>query len=128
MSTWKKLEVVRTEHPDPPAVLFRLSGILTNSPEGYALLDSVQECARHRVRNVVLNLSDLDRITSAGVGIIAASYTSMVNAGGRLALTSIPKPVEMVLNVVRFLTVVEHFETEDAALRHLAAPDPNKPV
>lgn len=119
MTNWNKLEVERIEHRDPDAVIYRLSGVLTSSHECYEFLEDVQNSVRHAKKNVILVLKDVERITSAGVGILAACFTSTSNAEGKLVLADIPKPVELVLNVVRLLTVVEHHATEEEALSRL---------
>ena len=117
MSNWPQFTVELAEHKAPEAIIYRLSGVLTNSRESYEFLENLQHRMRAKPGLAVLNLERLERITSAGVGIIAACYTSSMNAHGRLVLVSIPKQVETVLNVVCLLKVIEHHRTEEEALR-----------
>lgn len=60
-------------------------------------------------------------MTSAGVGILAAAYTSSVNAGVRLVLAAIPRQARAVLEVLNMLAVIEHDESEEAAIARLTA-------
>ena len=119
MSGWKGLGVQRHLYEAEPVAVWRLSGLLTNSKESYALLEELRALLRAEPRSVILNLKELDHITSAGVGIVAAAYTSAVNADRRLVLAALPPQVETVLNLVKLLSVIPHFATEDEALAHL---------
>ncbi len=119
MTKWDKFVVTWKEGDPPSAWICRFEGTLTNCPEAYAFLDELRDRMHARPGPVIADLGGVDRITSGGVGILAASHTSATNAGGRLILTSLHPRVEMVLNVVRILTVLEHQPTEADALRAL---------
>ena len=88
--------------------------------EGYAFLDDLRAQLRERPGAVIINLSRVEHVTSAGVGVLAAAYTSAVNAGARLILAAIPKQAEAVLGILRLLSVIEHDATEDGALDRIA--------
>ncbi len=107
------------ERHDPEVIVWRLSGTLSSTKESYALLDDLRARLKGRSRPVVLDLAKLEFISSAGVGIIAAAYTSAVHAGVRLALAAVPKQAEMVLKVVNLTAVVACYATEDEAVAAL---------
>lgn len=104
------------ERHEPDLLVWRLSGTLSNTRESYALLDDLRARLKGKARPVVLDLAKVEFITSAGVGIIAAAYTSAVHAGVRLALAAVPRQAEMVLRVVNLLAVVPSFATEEEAV------------
>jgi len=120
MRGYSKFKVVRDEEQAPGVLVYRLSGLLTSSHETYEFLEDLRRRLREEAPRAVLNLEGLERITSGGVGIIAACYTSAVNAGGRLVLAAVPKPVETILNIVHLLNVIESFPTEREALQATA--------
>jgi anti-anti-sigma factor len=53
-----------------------------------------------------LNLQRVERMTSPGVGVIAACFTSAQNAGKRLALSAVPKVHQRVLEVAGLASVI----------------------
>jgi anti-anti-sigma factor len=121
MGHWKNLEIERHDRAEPRATVWRFTGALTGGKEGYAFLDELRAQIRERPGGVVINLSRVEHITSAGVGVLAAAYTSAVNAGARMMLASVPKQVEAVLSIVNLLSVIEHDPTEEGALSRLSA-------
>jgi anti-anti-sigma factor len=121
MRDYGRFKLERDDAKAPGVLVYRLKGLLTNAPETYAFLEELRERLREESPRAVLNLAGVERITSGGVGIIAACFTSAVNAGGRLVLAAVPKSVETVLNIVCLLNVVEGHATEDAAIAAVSA-------
>ena len=117
MSLWKKLEVERVEHTSPQAVIFRIAGTLTDTKEAFSLLDEIREEVRKMTPLIVLNLAQIERMTSAGVGIIAAAYTSTQRDGGKLVLAQATERSEQLLALVGLWAQIAHVDTEEAALR-----------
>ena len=119
MRSYHKFTAECDDRKAPGILVCRLKGVLTSGAETYEFLDEVRRRLREETARAVLNLDGVERITSAGVGIIAACYTSAANAGGKLVLAAVPKPVETVLNIVALLRVVESHATEDEAIAAL---------
>jgi len=91
-----KLTVTITEH-ESGASIFSLSGNLHGSPE----------------------VSDVARIDSRGIGILAAVAMSAQNAAGGLVLASLPERIEQILGVTNFLEFIESAESIPTALAKL---------
>lgn len=119
MGGWKDFEAQVHVYEPEPVIVWRLSGVLTNSGESYAFLEDLRTRLRREPCSAILNLEKLDHITSAGVGIIAAAFTSACRAESRLVLCALPKQVEIVLNLVKLSSVVTSFRTEEEALAGL---------
>ncbi len=118
MSKWDKLVVSRAEAAGRTVAVYRFSGNLTSGTESYAFLDTIYaETRKKNPIKVVINLEEVEHVTSAGVGILAACYTSIKNAGGTLCLTGMNNRVRVILNVVRFLDIVPSAPNEDEAIR-----------
>ncbi len=83
MGHWDKLTVERIETGDASVIVYRMSGLLSNTTESYTFLDEFCHCVRKGETKAVLNIEKIEHVTSAGVGILAACYTSVTNAGGR---------------------------------------------
>jgi stage II sporulation protein AA (anti-sigma F factor antagonist) len=121
MAGWNDFAVHMHPYEDEPVIAFRMSGALTNSKESYEFLDELRALLRREPRSVILNLGKVEHITSAGVGIVAAAFTSAVNAQSKLVICDLPKQVETVLNLVNLTSVVPHYGTEEQALAGLRA-------
>lgn len=121
MGHWDKLTVDRIERSEAGVTIYRLRGLLSNTPESYAFLDEFCQRVRKGEKKVVLNIAGVDHVTSAGVGILAACYTSLTNAGGRMALASVPSRAHVILNVLKMLELLGDHPSEDAAVAAIAS-------
>jgi len=87
-----------------------------NDGESEQLRSRLEKLVGTGVRKLLLNLTDLIQIDSSGVSIIAETYVSLKQQGGRLRLLGPRGRVLQVLTVLRLLDVVESFEDEAQAL------------
>src|SRR6187402_1866127 len=67
--------------------------------------------------NVILDLTDVTRMDSAGIGMLVGKYMTVKNRGGMLRLLHLTDRTSRLLHVTRLETVFEMFESEDAAVR-----------
>jgi anti-anti-sigma factor len=126
MARWKSLDIERIAETENKTVLYRLAGRLSGTKECYELLEMVRDDVHVGHFRVILNLADVNRVSSPGIGILAASYTSITNAGGTLMVVAVPKAVRQLLEMVRLWNLLVEFETEAEALvaARTAAADP----
>jgi len=117
MPIWKPLKTERVEDAAGEAVIFRLEGALTDSPESYALLDAVRAELEAGRKTVVLNFAKVDAVTSSGIGVVAAAHSSATTKGGRVAVTSMTKRVKALFHLVHLHTLIPEFDTEAGAFR-----------
>jgi len=113
---WHELEVNRDVDAKSGARIFRLKGALAGSEDSFAFLESVRQTLREKPAGIVINLADVDMVTSTGVGILASCYTSAVNAGNCVALAQLQGKPRSVLKVVNLLAVIPEYESEQAAV------------
>ncbi len=112
MSVWHKLEWEHLKPENPDVMLFRVSGALIGSKECYEFLEDVRRDVKQHVKHVVVNLAGVERINSAGVGILCACHTSITNQGGRLYLVEVGERSQMLLKVVGLWDQITHFPAE----------------
>jgi anti-anti-sigma factor len=110
------LNVDKVPSPDGKTLVYRMKGALGETHFAYDLVEEMRQAYQAGTERVVLNLSKLDYITSSGVGIIAAGFTSARRAEKKFFLVGIPKKVRHVLDITGILDVVKHFDTEEQAL------------
>jgi anti-anti-sigma factor len=117
----RSLEVRREPQRDPNVVVYRLSGKMTGTQECYEFLDDVREAVHSGRKAVVFHLEGIERISSPGIGILAACYTSVTRAGGRMCIVSVPEPVASLLKIVCLWDMLPRYANEQEALAVLAA-------
>ena len=121
MSHWKEFRVERHDRSGPDVTTWRLAGTLTNTKESYEFLDALRDAVRDRPCAQLLNLEKVEHVTSAGVGIIAAAYTSATNAKAPFGLACLSPQVRTVLSLVNLLSLLTHEATEDLAIARLTS-------
>ena len=109
------LQVEHISRQDGKALVYRLRGVLGESSYSYEFLEELRRQVREGPSLIVLNLEGLDYITSSGVGVVAAAYTSAIRAKKGFALVGVKPPVQRVLDICGVFSNVDHFETEDEA-------------
>jgi anti-sigma B factor antagonist len=86
-----------------------------------ALVRRMKELAAEQRGKVLLNLKDVSVIDSRGVGEVVASFSSLKRSGGSLKLACPTKFVREVLQITRIGTIIDVYDTEEAALKAFAA-------
>jgi anti-sigma B factor antagonist len=66
---------------------------------------------------LLLDLSHLSRLDSAGLGEIVATFTATQRAGGSLKLLSLPREIGDLIRSTKLIDVFEVFDEETAAVR-----------
>ena len=112
MSVWEKLEWETIVPENPGVILLRLSGALSSSRESYALLDEVRDNLRANYKKIVFNLENVERLTSAGVGILCACFTSIANSKGKMYLVGVSDRNRTLLDIVGLWDQLLHFSSE----------------
>jgi anti-anti-sigma factor len=114
----QKLEVHRVDDALDGMTLYRLNGFFTDCKDSYNLLKEVRAASEARTVRLVMNLSGVSHLTSGGVGILAACYTSVTGSGGTMCLVGVSDRARVVLETVGLAKVLECFDSEAA----LASP------
>lgn len=70
-------------------------------------------------RRIALDLSYVDRVDSAGIGILITVVFSASRAGGGLVVANLSEHVENALGIAMLLDHVDHAATLDDAVRKL---------
>ena len=112
---------VRSETHGDQVRIFTLSGNFVGSKDAYAFQDEVRQVASSGIRGIVIDFATVQRIDSAGVGIVVAMMWSASQAGGRLILAALPERIREVLSIAMLLDHVDHTDTVQEALAKLDA-------
>lgn len=114
------MEVIRKEI-QPGTIALQISGEVRTSNDRQRLTQSVEEEIQNGVRRVILDLSGLQIIDSAGVGSIVLCYSHVRKAGGTLRLAGAKGMVETVLKLTQIHRAIDLYPTIDEAAKNFPA-------
>ena len=99
-----------------------VTGDITLNREGNVLLkDKLQSLLHQGYKNLLLDLSGVSYVDSAGLGEMIHAYVSTKNRGGSLRLLHLTKRIRDLLVVTKLLTVFDAYESEADALASFGA-------
>ena len=112
------MQIEQREQDD--IVIADLQGRLVAGDPQEALRDLIEELLAAGHRRIILNLSQLARIDSSGIGELVAGVRLAKSVGGRIVLLQLVDSVRRILNISQVLPVLETFDHEQDALDALA--------
>ena len=105
-----------------------LAGRLTAGPAIACLREQVDDLLRRNLTNIVLNLERVDLVDCAGIGQMIHCLCKARQQGGGLKLGYVHQPLQELLVLFRLESVLETFESEQAAIASLAASHTSAPA
>jgi len=99
--------------------VFEISGNLRGTPDSYAFLEDVRTRITEGAEKIIVDLGSVERLDSAGVGILASIVSSANNAGAALRFSSLSDRTERPIRMVGLAQVMEIAPTLDEALRQI---------
>ena len=90
-------------------VSFSLSGQL-DSETTPALDTQIQKALLDGTGIIILDMADLKMITSAGVGVVMKTQTSLAKRGGDLMMLNMQPQIKKVFEIVRLLPTLQVFD------------------
>jgi anti-sigma B factor antagonist len=93
--------------------------------KGKLLMGETDEALRKRIKGTVdagkskilLNLSEVPYMDSAGLGGLVSCFTTVNNKNGKLKLVGLTTRLQDLLSITKLLTVFETFDSEEEALK-----------
>jgi anti-sigma B factor antagonist len=73
-------------------------------------------------RNLVLNLSQLSFVDSSFIGELVSCVIAVTRSGGTLKLACVVRRVQELLYITRLASIIESFDTEQAAVASFSKP------
>jgi anti-sigma B factor antagonist len=108
------LEIHTTEREG--VTIFDMKGRITVGPEATALREAVAAAVSGGIRQLVLNLAQVDFIDSTGLGAVVMCSTTMRKAGGSVKLLNLNRRNIELLVMTKLATVFETFTDETDAV------------
>ena len=101
-------------------VVVDLNGKLTAGLGDQILRETVDELLAENWKKILLNLSEVSFLDSAGLGELVAGLRTAKRFGAELKLLNASERVHSTLYIARLLPIFEIYKSEQEALRHFA--------
>ncbi|HTS71846.1 MAG TPA: STAS domain-containing protein [Terriglobia bacterium] len=105
-------------------VILELGGRLVLGEEVDSVRRMIHDLVDHHHKRICLNLDQITRIDSTGIGMLVEGVIYTVKQGGRLSLYMVPRLVRSILTTHRLLQAFEIYATEAEAIAGFDAPSP----
>lgn len=105
-----------TETKINDVVILNLKGNLMGGPEAVSLNETINRFLDEGIYKLVINLENVERINSSGLGILIKVFTTFKNNGGELKLTNISEKIMNLFKMTRLDSIFTPYQNVDAAL------------
>lgn len=98
--------------------ILELSGkLLGGPPDSEEFKDTIYALIDKGINKVVVDLAEVKRMNSSGLGILIMALASLRNKDGNLKLSGIDEMMEGILVMTKLNTIFETYETAEGAAR-----------
>jgi anti-sigma B factor antagonist len=97
--------------------ILELDGRVTLGEGSGQLRNKLKESLSQGKTRLVLDLSEVAYIDSAGLGTLVAGFTSAQNQGATLKLAKLTNRFSEILHITKLVTVFEVFDTVEEAIK-----------
>lgn len=97
--------------------ILRLKGRLELDAGDMILRDHVDRLVAEGRVNLVIDMNDVTRMDSAGIGMLVGKFMSVKRRNGNMRLLHLTDKTERLMHVTRLETVFDIYDREDAALQ-----------
>ncbi len=99
-------------------VILDMKGKLTGGPEAETFRDLFKTLVQQGKTQVIINLRDIEWISSTGIGILIRGYKTVREAGGDFVIVRVGDRTQQVFNVLRLDHIFTIVADEDEAVKH----------
>ena len=96
--------------------VIEFEGNFTKNLGDYKIKNTITDLLNNGARKIILQLSEVKFINSAGIGELVGVYISVSNRGGKLKLCGIPEKVHKMLKVTQLISIFDTYKTKEEAL------------
>ena len=114
------MEIVERQVND--VTILRLKGKLELDDGDAVLKETVDRLVAEGRVDLVLDMSDVTRMDSAGIGMLVGKYMTVKKRGGTMRLLHLTDRTSRLLHVTRLETIFEIFDSEETALLSFGRP------
>jgi anti-sigma B factor antagonist len=119
------MEIVERQVND--VTILRLKGKLELDDGDAVLKETVDRLVAESRVNLLIDMSDVTRMDSAGIGMLVGKYMTVKKRGGTMRLLHLTDRTSRLLHVTRLETIFEIFDSEETALLSFGRPGDKAP-
>jgi anti-sigma B factor antagonist len=108
-------------HEEGSVTVIEPKGKITIGEGDVLLRDEISKLLAENKKQLVLDLSGVSYMDSAGVGELVSVYTSVKNRGGELKLSCLTKKIKDLLQITQLMTIFDTHESTSEAVRSFSA-------
>lgn len=108
------------QKPQENTVVVEIKGKVTIGYDA-KMREAINEALDSGAQNVLLNMRDVSKIDSSGIGELVAAHNNINSRGGRLLLVALSERLAGVLQITNLLGVLEIYSDIDEALTALGS-------
>ena len=97
-------------------MIITLKGKLILQDETSQLHDCIKAVLERDIKKIILNLRNLSRISSLGIGAIMRALTVVRDAGGDLRLAGLDSNIKNIFEITRLIGVIQIYDQNDQAI------------
>lgn len=105
------------ERRNGSVVILDLKGNIRLGKDNTDIHQALRNLVEKGEKNVLINLAEVSRIDSSGLGELVAGYATLQKNGGDLKLLNLTLKVNELMMITKLLTVFEVFENEAEAVQ-----------
>ena len=99
------------------AVIIKLIGEMMLGYEANDFHEAILKATERGVKKIIVDLSDVQFISSWGIGILMYGYTTTTNLGGKFKLAAVSEKILEILKKIKADTIFERYASVEEALK-----------
>lgn len=107
--------IINQRRVDGVTILDLVGGIRLGEENAY-LHNAIRKVVEDGERHILLNLAQVTKIDSSGMGELIAAWTTLRKNGGEAKLLNLTQTVEHLMTLTKLLTVFDTYENESDAV------------
>ena len=107
-----KIEITETKN----GTVIKMVGKMMLGYSANEFHEAVLTAIEKNKKNIIVDLSEIETITSWGIGILMYGYTTVTNNDGTFKLAAVPNNIKDIIKKVKLDGILEQYDTIDDAL------------
>lgn len=97
-------------------VILDLVGGIRLGQDNSSLHNSIRKLVESGEKSVLINLGQVTKVDSSGLGELIAAWTTLRKSGGEAKLLNLTQSIEHLMTLTKLLTVFDTYENESDAV------------